>query len=361
MARKLLRIAFGLLGVAVGCALVMLVDELIAALGGVRLSIALYLWAQLVIYSVVGLFFGIITFFSYNKIADSVSSTVDAAENSLTKMPLIDILIAVVGLIIGLIVALLICTLVNSVFIEWVAAVLNVLIYSACGYFGVRIAVKRRSEISSSPHIGRKITKREPEGSRAKPKVLDTSVIIDGRIFDIAKTGVLEGEFIIPSFVLRELRHIADSSDAMKRSRGRRGLDILSAMQKELEQTVRVEEREYKDIAEVDLMLLQLGRDLNGVVVTTDYNLNKVAAVQNVPVFNINELANAIKPVVLPGEEMIVSIVKEGKEASQGVGYCDDGTMIVVDGARKHIGDDVRATVTSVLQTNAGRMIFAKI
>ena len=165
----------------------------------------------------------------------------------------------------------------------------------------------------------------------------------------------------MPGFVLQELRHIADSADSLKRNRGRRGLDILNKMQQELDIPIKVNETDYDDIAEVDAKLIKLAYDMGGVVVTNDYNLNKVAGVQRVPVFNINELANAIKPVVLPGEEMTVTIVKEGKEAGQGVAYLDDGTMIVVDGGRRRVGDAVEVSVTSVLQTSAGRMIFAKI
>jgi len=191
--------------------------------------------------------------------------------------------------------------------------------------------------------------------------VLDTSVIIDGRIFDICKTGIVEGTLVIPGFVLQELRHVADSADSLKRNRGRRGLDILNKIQKELDVPVKVDERDYEDMAEVDAKLLRLAAELNGVVVTNDYNLNKVAAVQGVLVLNINELANAVKPVVLPGEEMVVTILKDGKEAGQGVAYLDDGTMIVVDGGRRYMNETVEVTVTSVLQTAAGRMIFAKL
>ena len=191
--------------------------------------------------------------------------------------------------------------------------------------------------------------------------MLDTSVIIDGRIYDICKTGFLEGKIIIPAFVLKELRHIADSSDAMKRSRGRRGLDILHSMQRELEQRVSVEDKDYEDVDEVDLKLLRLATDLGGILVTNDYNLNKVAAVQNTPVLNINDLANAVRSVLLPGEELPLAIAKEGKEAGQGIGYLPDGTMVIVENARRHIGETLDIVVTSALQTSAGRLVFAKL
>jgi len=191
--------------------------------------------------------------------------------------------------------------------------------------------------------------------------VLDTSVIIDGRIYDICKTGFVEGQIVVPAFVLKELRHIADSSDAIKRTRGRRGLDILHSMQRELEQRVCVVEQDYDDVDEVDLKLLRLAGDMGGILVTNDYNLNKVAAVQNTPVLNINELANALRSVLLPGEELSLSIVKEGKEAGQGIGYLPDGTMVIVENGRKHIGETADLVVTSALQTSAGRLVFAKL
>jgi uncharacterized protein YacL len=191
-------------------------------------------------------------------------------------------------------------------------------------------------------------------------KILDTSVIIDGRIADIVKTGFVEGVLLIPSFVLEELRHIADSSDLLKRNRGRRGLDILNQISKETAIKVHIHEQDFDDINEVDSKLVRLGQVLKSPLLTNDYNLNKVAELQGVKVLNINELANALKPIVLPGEEMLVQVMKEGKEPGQGVAYLDDGTMIVVDTGRRFMGQNVTVLVTSVLQTAAGRMIFAK-
>jgi uncharacterized protein YacL len=191
-------------------------------------------------------------------------------------------------------------------------------------------------------------------------KVLDTSVIIDGRIADICETGFLEGTLVAPQFVLRELQQVADSSDSLKRNRGRRGLDILQKMQKMANVSVQIVETDFPDIREVDLKLIELARKLGGKIVTNDFNLNKVAQLRGVPVLNINELANSLKPVVLPGEMMKVFIIKEGKEAGQGVGYLDDGTMVVVDQARKALGKTIEVGVTSVLQTTAGKMIFCR-
>lgn len=192
-------------------------------------------------------------------------------------------------------------------------------------------------------------------------KILDTSVIIDGRIADIVEAGFIEGVFIVPQFILRELQHIADSHDPLRRARGRRGLDILHRIQKMSNIEVRIVEEDFPNIKEVDSKLIALAKALNAKVITNDFNLNKVAEVQGVPVLNINELANALRPVVLPGENMRVFIIKEGKEYNQGVAYLDDGTMVVVENGRKFIGKNIDVVVTSVLQTTAGRMIFTRV
>ena len=196
--------------------------------------------------------------------------------------------------------------------------------------------------------------------ARKSFKILDTSVIIDGRIADIAETGFLDGILVIPQFVLRELQLVADSADSLKRNRGRRGLDILQRVQKIVTVTVQIVEDDFPTIREVDLKLIELAKIYEAKIVTNDFNLNKVAQLQGVDVLNINELANALKPIVLPGETMRVFILKEGKEYNQGVAYLDDGTMVVVDNARKLIGKNVDIAVTSVLQTTAGKMIFGK-
>jgi uncharacterized protein YacL len=196
--------------------------------------------------------------------------------------------------------------------------------------------------------------------SKRSYKILDTSVIIDGRIADIAETGFLDGTIVIPQFVLRELQLVADSADSMKRNRGRRGLDILQRIQKIATLTVQIVEDDFPSVREVDLKLIELAKLYEGKIVTNDFNLNKVAQLQGVQVLNINELANSLKPIVLPGEIMRVFILKEGKEYNQGVAYLDDGTMVVCDNARKMIGKNIDISVTSVLQTTAGKMIFGK-
>jgi uncharacterized protein YacL len=196
--------------------------------------------------------------------------------------------------------------------------------------------------------------------SKKSYKILDTSVIIDGRIADIAETGFLDGIIVTPQFVLRELQLVADSADSLKRNRGRRGLDILQRLQKVATLTIQIVEDDFPAVREVDLKLIELAKVYEGKIITNDFNLNKVAQLQGVEVLNINELANSLKPIVLPGETMRVFILKEGKEYNQGVAYLDDGTMVVVDNARKMIGKTIDVSVTSVLQTTAGKMIFGK-
>jgi uncharacterized protein YacL len=197
--------------------------------------------------------------------------------------------------------------------------------------------------------------------ARRDLKILDTSVIIDGRIADVAETGFLTGSLIIPQFILRELQQVADSPDSSKRQRGRRGLDMLNRLQNNSSLDIQIVETDFPSVREVDLKLIELGKQLDAVIVTNDFNLNKVSQLRGVSVLNINELANALKPVVLPGEAMRVFILKEGKEYNQGVAYLDDGTMVVVDNARRLIGKNADIAVTSVLQTTAGKMIFGRL
>ncbi|MCX6552896.1 MAG: PIN domain nuclease [Acidobacteria bacterium] len=223
-------------------------------------------------------------------------------------------------------------------------------------YIGIVIGARRGEWLEPS----RLITLFRAAGPQRRYKLLDTSVIIDGRVADICETGFLDGTLVVPQFVLKELQQIADSGDTLKRNRGRRGLDILQKIQKMSGVEVMVSDLDFPDIREVDLKLIELGRTLQGKIVTNDFNLNKVAQLRGVEVLNINELANAMKPVVLPGEIMKVFILKEGKESNQGVAYLDDGTMVVVDNARKMISKTIDIVVTSVLQTTAGKMIFGR-
>lgn len=229
-------------------------------------------------------------------------------------------------------------------------------------YAGAAIGAGKERELAEAWAQSRRPPEapKEEEPRNEQYKILDTSVIIDGRIADICKTGFIEGTLVIPEFVLEELQHIADSSDLLKRNRGRRGLDILNKIQKELDVKVLICEDAVEEAGEVDSKLVKLAKAMRGKVVTNDFNLNKVCELQGVSVLNINDLANAVKPVVLPGEEIVVQVIKDGKEHGQGVAYLDDGTMIVVEGGRDFIGTTMEVLVTSVLQTSAGRMIFAK-
>jgi uncharacterized protein YacL len=304
---------------------------------------------------------GVIMFFISPWIILLITNIMEYVEKSLQKLPANEILFGTCGTIVGLIIVSLVINLFprTTVLTSTIAVIIAVVV----GALGADIAIRKREELTTFfTNLRKNSGTKDKKGKSYKgdPKILDTSVIIDGRIFDICQTGFIEGALVIPNFVLEELRHIADSSDSLKRNRGRRGLDVLNKIQKELSIEVQIYEKDFPDIAEVDSKLLKLAQLLNGKVITNDYNLNKVAEFQGVAVLNINELANAVKPVVLPGEEMKIQVVKDGKEAGQGVAYLDDGTMIVVEGGRKHIGENMDVIVTSVLQTAAGRMIFAR-
>ncbi|WP_100405969.1 PIN/TRAM domain-containing protein [Bacillus solitudinis] len=316
----------------------------------------------------VGAIVGAILFFIATFwVADYIVNIMKLMEEAIVRAPVTDVLFGSMGLIIGLIVAYLIGIPLNAIAIPVVSTVLPIFVTIILGYFGFQIGFKKRDELinlfTMTRSFGKDRKKEEEEAAKKSGlelKILDTSVIIDGRIADICKTGFLEGTLVIPEFVLEELQHIADSSDVLKRNRGRRGLDILNKIQKELPIKVEIYDGDFEEIHEVDSKLVKLAKLSCGVVVTNDFNLNKVCELQGVPVLNINDLANAVKPVVLPGEEMKVQVIKDGKEHHQGVAYLDDGTMIVVEGGREYIGKHLDVVVTSVLQTSAGRMIFAK-
>ena len=285
-------------------------------------------------------------------------------EQNLQKTPLQDLIAGAVGLIIGLI----ICNLIRPILMVMgiMGIIAWVLITIFICYLGISIAVKRREELigifNNLPRLGKEKGARG-EKKAGSHKLLDTSVIIDGRIADLCESGFLEGTLLVPAFVLEELRHIADSEDVLKRNRGRRGLDVLNSIRKNSRVRVQIydNKRNLESTGDVDTRLVKLGQHIGAKIVTNDYNLNKVAELHGVEVLNINELANAIKSVVLPGEEMQVQVIKDGKEMGQGVAYLDDGTMIVIDGGKRYVGQTAHVLVTSVLQTAAGRMIFAKL
>lgn len=300
---------------------------------------------------------GVILFFFVGSWVSHLLKTVRRkGEERLERIPFFHLAAGIGGLIVGLIVSVLLYPAFLQ--IESVGSWLSILAAGGLGYTGFIVGYRKKDELLGM--FSSVQSKESTEFERNDHKVLDTSVIIDGRIADICKTGFVEGTLVIPEFVLEELQHIADSSDLLKRNRGRRGLDILNKIQKELDIKVLIYEGDFDDISEVDTKLVKLAKLLQGKVVTNDFNLNKVCELQGVPVLNINDLANAVKPVVLPGEEIWVQLIKDGKEHGQGVAYLDDGTMIVVEGGGDFIGKTIEVLVTSVLQTSAGRMIFAK-
>lgn len=315
-------------------------------------------YSRYAVYAVLCILFAIIFYLLSNRFTDIVSKVFKKVDSLISKVPVWDLLIGFIG---GSIL-LLIYYLGFSRFVEslpYVGTFLSLIIKIVVFVLGVQIGASKKEELLSlMPNYRAKHSKTSKKSE--VPKILDTSVIIDGRILDICRTGFIEGPLIIPSPVLEELRHIADSADGLKRNRGRRGLDILNKIQKEIDIEVRIWSKEIKDAKEVDVKLLVLARELGGKVVTNDYNLNKVAEFQGVSVLNINELANSVKPILLPGEELSILVSKAGKEHNQGIGYLDDGTMIVVENGRKFVDSTIDIVVTSVLQTAAGRMIFAR-
>ena len=272
------------------------------------------------------------------------------------------LLAAITGLLLGLVMAHLFVKGLDSfdlAIVKQYSGIIKPLLYHILGFAVMMFFLINHEDISFLD----KIIAIEAKDSDIKIpyKILDTSVIIDGRIADICDTGFLEGILVIPNFVLNELQMIADSADSIKRNRGRRGLDILNKMQKDQSIMVKISDMDFKDISEVDSKLVQLAKVMKAKVITNDFNLNKVAEFHGVEVLNINLLSNSLKPIVLPGEDMSVLLVKEGKDSNQAIGYLDDGTMVVVENGRRRMNDEVDVIVTSVLQTTAGRMIFTKL
>ena len=359
MLKKIVKLLSSIMGIAIGY----IVGKVLITLG-IRQGIKVFvepLYTGLILLIVI-LIFAIISYFLSSFIYKGIIAIIDGFERNIQKLTVTEFLFGTLGLLVGLVFATLIGIPISRIHFV-IGPILFILIDLIGALVGIKIFIKRKDDIlnllTSIKKNGIR-DKKNKHNEKICPKILDTSVIIDGRIFDICQTGFVEGPLVIPGFVLNELRHISDSADGLKRNRGRRGLDILNKIQKELSIETQIYEEDFPEIAEVDAKLLKLAQVLNGKVVTNDFNLNKVAEFQGVPVLNINELANAIKPVLLPGEEMKVVVMKDGKEASQGIAYLDDGTMIVVEGGRKFISEEIMVVVTSVLQTAAGRMIFAK-
>ena len=353
------RLLFTLLGLAVGRLVLGLLRDLNAMKFLGRLI------PQGAIPVVIYILFAIIFFILGKHAYGALWRLVDFAESEMKDIPASDILWGILGLIIGILIAFLVSLPIYRLNIDYVSSILSLIIYIVLAVLGIRIMLYKREEIAGSFRNlflqGNGAVKlKSGDKKQGVPKLLDTSVIIDGRIVDIIELGFLEGPVVVPNFVLRELQGIADSSNGMSRAKGRKGLDALKKLQEDSRNKIRIVDKNYADLTEVDTMLLRMAKEVKGVVVTNDFNLNKVAEVQGIRVLNINALANAMKPVFVTGERINVFVVKPGSQEKQGLGYLDDGTMIVVENGIDYIGHNVDCTVTSMLQTSAGKMIFAK-
>lgn len=349
--RKLELTFYGMVYLAVAIGVFLLVWRFSEGMAAVERSISIFVTVSLGVMAAVVLLPPLVNLFR---------SVLGFFVNQLFKMPVQDIVSAVLGLIIGLVIASLLNTVVGKINI--IGPYISVVSLFILSYMGMVVSYRKRNELWRwMSWRGGKSHAAEPTGQCSFAKILDTSVIIDGRIADICRTGFLEGQLVVANFVLDELRHIADLPDFVKRNRGRRGLDVLKRLQKELPGRVVVSDVDFPDVAEVDNKLLRLAQQMKGSVVTNDYNLAQVAQVQGVPILNINELSEAMKAVLLPGEHFMIDVIHTGKENNQGVAYLDDGTMVVLENGRPHIGRRVQAEVSSVLQTAAGRMIFARV
>lgn len=299
------------------------------------------------IWGLVGAFCGLVLGYAILKI-----------ESKLKDIPLKIIVGSLVGIVVSLLIANLFISRLLLALIQDIpiTAPIYVLFYFIMGYLGFVLGKEKSKTIDLS-----KVPLFDRLEEEKDIKLLDTSTIIDGRIADICETGFIQGTFVIPQFVLYEIQHVADHQDPIKRTRGRRGLDVLHRLQKQTFLNVKIVDYDFPKLKDVDTKLIALAKRLGGKIITNDYNLNKVAELQGIEVLNMNQLAMSLKPALLPGELMNVKVVREGKEQGQGIGYLDDGTMVVVDDARKYLGKAVDVVVTSVLQTTSGRMIFAKL
>lgn len=363
--KKYLRILMAIAGLALGY----VVSDTILNSNIIEISKK---YVEIIIYIVGAMIFGILLYLVAPPIFERIEKLIDNIERQILDKQRKLSIVGFVGIIIGIIIAFLLSLPISlltlpSLF-RMLLNIVSVLLYYVMAVLGFRFATKYEgdivsmfSKIKSSKNYENYDKISKVYDIKSNRKLIDTSVLIDGRIAQIAETGFLEGDIVVPNFVLGELQLIADSSDDLKRERGRRGLDIVKELQNSNKVNVVIEKKDYKDLKEVDIKLLKLANETGAIVVTNDYNLNKLAKVQNIKVLNINDLANSVKTVVIPGERMLVNIIKEGKEKKQGLAYLDDGTMIVVEEGKDLIGEEVEVMVTTVLQTSAGKMIFTKI
>ncbi len=356
---KLLRLLLILLGIGIGLA----VAQLGLALYRLSYQTAdIPAWVPVASYTGLGLLGGLLFLLLNNRFIRRVSNISQEMQAEFEKMPVNQLLTAVLGLILGLIVAALLRQMLSFLGNSVAGAATTAILYLTLGALGYNIGKRRSREFMAM--ITRLSGAREKSRIRkhgyAARKYIDTSAIIDGRILEVAKTGFIEGEFVIPQYVVDELQQVADSSDDAMRQRGRRGLEILGGLKDSLKQLV-IDPADIEDIRDVDVKLLRQARDCGGTVITVDSNLQKAAAVSGVRSLNVNELAEAMRPAVTQGMELRVRVTKEGKEPNQGVAYLDDGTMIVIENGKALLGGEADVTVTSVLQTSAGRMVFARL
>lgn len=315
-------------------------------------------WFGMVVGALIGYVIGVF-------VVDPILNALKRLTHFLTELSTSYLICGSLGLIVGLIISWLINFSLQLFNIPFLNEAVSIVVTFTLAYVGFYFGASQHEEVAeltrSFIHRRKDSEEEDFQGDFIKYKVLDTSTIIDGRILEVIRSGFLEGTFIVSTHVLKELQYIADSSDSLKRTHGRRGLDILNQLQEDDKIKIEMNDRDYPEVEDVDLKLVHLAKDIHGAVITNDYNLNKVAQFQKVPVLNINELANLVKPVVIPGEQLRVTVVKKGTERDQGVAYLDNGTMVVVEEGKHHINESLNVVVTSSLQTNAGRMIFAEI
>lgn len=366
MFRRILQALIAFVGVILGYALSDLVLQ--SGLLNIQNNILLYTY-----YGLTMIIFGLLLYLVAPRFVKLIESVLEKIEGFLSTHPRENLLIGFIGIIIGVILAFIISFAISgfrpeSPILQVFLTIINIILYLSLATLGYRMATKNKDEIirlfnnKSSRNVDvEKSISRRIENTNISDKLLDTSVLIDGRIQEIAKTGFIDGNLIIPNFVLEELQLIADSQDELKRERGRRGLDLVNELMNNEKIVAKNSDIDFKGIKEVDIKLLKYANEHSASIITNDFNLNKLAIVQGIKVLNINDLANAVKIVVIPGEKMIVKIVKEGREKNQGLAYLDDGTMIVVEDGKDKIGETVEVVVSTVLQTAAGKMIFTKI
>lgn len=368
MFKKILRALIAVVGVFLGYSVGDIIFQ--SKLFVISNSILLYTY-----YGFSMIIFGLLFYLIAPRLISLMESVIERIETILYNHPKENMIIGFIGIIIGIILAFIISFALSgfkpqSQFLQFIITIINVVLYIVLATLGYRIATRNKDDLLKrfQPKIQRNLASKEDfkkkqniDNTNISSKLLDTSVLIDGRILQIAKTGFIDGELIIPNFVLEEIQLIADSHDELKRERGRRGFDIVNNLLDSNIVKTTTTNIDYKDINEVDLKLLKYAKEYNYSVVTNDFNLNKLAVIQGIKILNINDLANAVKTVVIPGEKMIVNIIKEGREKKQGLAYLDDGTMIVVEDGKHLIGETVEVVVTTVLQTSAGKMIFTKV